>query len=117
MAKKQAASDTERVEENKQKFGAAGLAKLAQQLADAQKQNSTPVPPQVVRSFKIPDFTKIAWLKCETAQARGLGVSFRGRVQQYVDQDPATPPVFIQFDRESRLYLAWRARASLNPQR
>lgn len=101
-AKKKAASNAALISANKDKFGEAGLRKLAEKIKAAERANVTPIPPELTESFKIPEVDHIQWLEVETARARGVskeGKAFNNRVQRYVDEDLAEPPLFIQFDR------------------
>jgi len=94
------------VDANVKKYGEDGLAKLAKKVEDAQAENDKPIPPEILRDYKIPDVNGIDWIKVETGRSGGVAKedgAKKGPVQDHLDADGAQLPLFVQYDRESLL--------------
>ncbi|BGO99155.1 hypothetical protein NBRC10513v2_000259 [Rhodotorula toruloides] len=100
LAKEQAAETTARVAANRQRLGPAGLARLAADLVSAKAANDHPPPKSLVKSFSVPDYTKIALPTVETARSNGVArgkETFSGPLQRKINRD-VDLPFFVQFD-------------------
>lgn len=100
VAKAQAAETAARVLANRQRLSPTGLARLAADLASAKAANDHPPPKSLVKSFSVPDYTKIALPRVETARSNGVAAgkeSFSGPLQRKVNRD-VDLPFFVQFD-------------------
>ncbi|GAA6054755.1 hypothetical protein JCM3770_000927 [Rhodotorula araucariae] len=89
------------IEANREKYGPEGLAKLQKDIEAAQAENDKPVPPEILRSFKVPDVAGIEWISVDTARSGGVAQAsgkLMGRAQEHVDADGAELPLFVQFD-------------------
>ncbi|GAA5862491.1 hypothetical protein JCM1840_004200 [Sporobolomyces johnsonii] len=96
------------VEANVKKYGPEGLAELAKKIEDAQAENDKPIPPEILRDFKIPDVEGIEWINVETARSDGVAKEADGkenRVQKHVDADGAQLPLFVQFDHINSAFI------------
>ncbi|GAA5957635.1 hypothetical protein JCM21900_000775 [Sporobolomyces salmonicolor] len=96
------------VEANVKKYGPEGLAELAKKIEDAQAENDKPIPPEILRDFKIPDVDGIEWINVETARSSGIAKEVGGKeniVQKHVDADGAQLPLFVQFDHINSAFI------------
>ncbi|BGP21371.1 hypothetical protein JCM10295v2_000245 [Rhodotorula toruloides] len=100
LAKEQAAETAARVAANRQRFGPAGLARLAADLVSAKAANDHPPPKSLVKAFSVPDYTKIPLPTVETARSNGVArgeESFSGPLERKINRD-VDLPFFPQFD-------------------
>ncbi|GAA5896610.1 Sdd3p [Sporobolomyces salmoneus] len=96
------------VDANIKKYGEDGLAKLAKKIEDAQAENDKPIPPEILRDFKIPDVNGIDWIKVETGRSGGVAKedgAKKGRVQDHLDADAAQLPLFVQYDHINSAFI------------
>ncbi|GAA5914435.1 uncharacterized protein JCM6883_004795 [Sporobolomyces salmoneus] len=101
-------ADAARVGKNVRKFGPAGLARLDEELKEAERKNNRPPPASLVHSFPVPDFRQISWLSVDTARSNGVGKGknlFHGRAQQIINADGPDLPFFVQFDHVSSSFV------------
>lgn len=99
------AQEAARIADTKTRLGSEGLAKLARKVEEAQAENDKPIPPEMLRSFHLPDMNGIDWLEVQTARSGILSQdrsAHEGPLQDHIDRDAAELPYFVQFDRTSR---------------
>ncbi|GAA5957136.1 hypothetical protein JCM3765_005417 [Sporobolomyces pararoseus] len=100
LARESAEEQEARVVKMVQKFGTGGLARLDQELKEAQGAYRLP-PQSFIQTFALPDFHKISWLSVDTARSNGVGrgrEAFFGKAQRIINADGPELPIFIQFD-------------------
>ncbi|KAK4057568.1 hypothetical protein OIO90_001213 [Microbotryomycetes sp. JL221] len=97
-----------RIAANVAKFGEQGLAKLAKEIEDAQKDNDKPIPTQVISQFKVPDVKGIEWIKVDSARSRGVAFNDElpmNEAQKHIDADGVELPLFVQFDHINSQFI------------
>jgi Zn-dependent M16 (insulinase) family peptidase len=102
LADKLEKDEKDRVAATVARLGPAGLAKLTQEITDAQTENDRPIPPAIIKKFDVPDVTLIEWFEVDTARSEGVAKGAERReseVQKHIDAEGAEVPLFIQFDR------------------
>lgn len=102
LAERLKQESTDRITENKKKYGPEGLKKLQEAVEKAQEENNKPIPDSVLNEFKAPDLTKIKFIETTPAKG-GLGLKEEGiipsKTQTLVEQDtPADFPLHISFE-------------------
>ncbi|GAA6040381.1 hypothetical protein JCM8097_007588 [Rhodosporidiobolus ruineniae] len=108
LATPQTAANAARVAATRKGLGCSGLAALDAALTAAKKANDHPAPPEVIRSFRMPDLRRVGLLESETARSNGAGrgrETYRSRVQDVVNQDVGDLPFFVQFDHFDSAFI------------
>ncbi|KAK4448201.1 Presequence protease 1, chloroplastic/mitochondrial [Podospora aff. communis PSN243] len=99
-AKKLKETEEARLAKRKQELGEEGLAKLAERLETAKKNNEKPIPPEVLDQWPVPTTDSIHFIESSTARsgkAKSLGVP-NTSAQKTIDAAPQGLPLFIQYE-------------------
>ena len=100
LSKKLKNEEKARVAAQKARLGESGLKELEKKLAEAKAENDKEIPREILEGFKVPDTSSIHFISTTTARsgaAREMG-KLNNPVQDIVDRDHSTLPLFIHFE-------------------
>ncbi|CAE6520523.1 unnamed protein product [Rhizoctonia solani] len=90
-----------RIEEQRNRLGPEGLAKLEEELNRAKAEHEKPIPQEILTGFPVPDVKSISWIPVQSARndpfAAKVGKVASG-LQDHLDKDPVELPYFVQYD-------------------
>lgn len=91
-----------RIAKQKKALGPEGLAKKAKELEEAKAEHDKPIPPEILKSFPVPDVKTISWIPVHSVQQAGTGRRSRAGVEndvsRHVNDDGTSLPFFVQYD-------------------
>lgn len=93
----------DRLRDNIDRLGEDGLKKLQEKVDQAVEANDTPIPSEMISSFKIPDVNGIRWIPVTSAGSGKNPLNFDNDVQKCLDAGRVDLPYSIQFERKSRV--------------
>ena len=94
-------AETARIQQQKEKFGDAGLQHLAKELAEKKADNDKPVPKDLLQQWPIPPADSIRFIETVTAfagHARQPGSPSQS-LQKYIDADDHTTELFLHLEQ------------------
>ena len=99
-------TEKDRVKNQREKLGSAGLDKLKKLLEDAKAEHDQPIPPQILTAFPVPDVNSISWIPVDSAFNKAGEITMQSKppsaisssVEEHLNKDNATVPYFIQYD-------------------
>ena len=100
LSKKLKDDEQARIEEQKRRLGKEGLEELDRKLKKARAENETPIPDDLLRSFKIPSTDSIHFvstLPAASGKARKTG-AFDNDIQQIIDKEKSDLSLYIHFE-------------------
>lgn len=101
LAKKIQEDEIARIAAQVDNLGPQGLSELERKLAEAKTTNDQPIPKDIIKSFPVPAVEAINFIIPETARG-GLPQAEHPKLstalQQIVNKDDVSLPLFIQFD-------------------
>ena len=107
LAKEIQRSEENRVEEQRARFGEAGLQELAKKLESAKAENETPIPREIIEKFDIPGTQSIHFVSTTTARAgtaRSMG-KVENNIQRIVDRDDNKNALFLHFEHAKMKFV------------
>ena len=91
-----------RIAKQKKALGPEGLARKAKELEEAKAEHDRPIPPEILKSFPVPDVKTISWIPVQSVQQAGTGRKGRAGVEndvsRHVNGDGSSLPFFVQYD-------------------
>ncbi len=61
-------TEKDRVKDQRERLGSAGLEVLKKVLEDAKAEHDRPIPPQVLTTFPVPNVNSISWIPVDSAR-------------------------------------------------
>lgn len=107
LAKDLEKNEIARIEAQKKKLGKEGLANLKRKLEQAQEENDTPIPPELIRKFKVPRIDNVKFINTVNAVYNPLSSpsTNRNEVEKYLDSDPSDHPINLVFSHTSTNFV------------
>ncbi|KAH8835156.1 Metalloenzyme, LuxS/M16 peptidase-like protein [Flagelloscypha sp. PMI_526] len=120
LAKALETTEKERVAAQVKKLGPQGLEAATKLLEEAKKEHDTPIPPQIITSFPVPDVKSISWIPVLTVQEPGEGRSAtlagtptHGTLKRHISEDGDSLSFFTQYDHVESDFVTVHALFSL----
>lgn len=119
LAEKLEKDEKERTAEQIEKLGPEGLKKAAKELEEAKAEHDKPIPPDVLKEFKIPDVKSIAWIPVQSLQQKGKGreadvaIASGTDLAKHINADGQELPFFVQYDHVESDFVSVHALFSL----
>ena len=103
-----------RIANQVEKLGPEALKELERKLEAAKKENSIPMPTEVLNSFAVPDVKSIFWIPVQTVQEPGNGrnlnsyvASTNGELQKHIESDGKPLSFFVEYDHVEACVFLW----------
>lgn len=107
LAKDLEQNELTRLEIQRKKYGQEGLANLKRKLEQAQEENDIPIPPDLIRKFKIPKIDNIKFINTINAVYRPVSshTQNRNEIERYLDSDPSDHPLNLVFSHTTSQFV------------
>ncbi|TBU62037.1 Metalloenzyme, LuxS/M16 peptidase-like protein [Dichomitus squalens] len=109
-----------RVAAQKERLGPKGLAACEKALEDAKKEHEKEIPPEILKSFPVPDVKSIVWIPVQSVQEKhgrdGRAPTVQGdnsQLAKHIEQDGTPLPFFVQYDHVKSDFVTVHAYFSL----
>ncbi len=108
-------TEKDRVKDQRERLGSAGLEVLKKVLEDAKAEHDRPIPPQVLTTFPVPNVNSISWIPVDSARNESGEITTRSKlpstistsVEEHLNKDNASIPYFIQFDHVNVCHMPY----------
>lgn len=104
LAERLETEEKARIAAQRDSLGPDGLAKREKLLNDAKAEHDKEIPPEVLKSFPVPDVKSISWIPVQSVQQAGQGRTGRTdqaknqELVQHINADGTELPFFVQYD-------------------
>ncbi|KAK7694817.1 hypothetical protein QCA50_002005 [Cerrena zonata] len=119
LAERLETEEKARVAAQRESLGPDGLAKREKLLNDAKAEHDKEIPPEVLKSFPVPDVKSISWIPVQSVQQAGQGRTGRTdqvgnqKLVQHINADGSELPFFVQYDHVQSDFVSVTAYLSL----